>query len=98
MTRHRITIAPNTPAPGTHQVVVDGQDISDAVNSLTLRVEGGVLPVVDVELAMVEVTRIDSEDAELYIPLTTRDALIALGWTPPPASSTTQAATPEEAL
>ncbi|MFI6883389.1 hypothetical protein [Streptosporangium canum] len=83
MTRHRITITPNTPRFGAHQLLVDGHDISNGVRSLRLALNPGEIPTVELGLGIIEIDRMESEQAELYIPDTTRDALITLGWTPP---------------
>jgi hypothetical protein len=85
MIRHRIAITTNTPRLGLHQLAVDGHDISHGVSTLTMRLESGSLPVVELELGIVEIERVEAEEAELYIPDATRDALITLGWTPPGA-------------
>lgn len=87
MTRHRITIAPNTPRFGSHQLLVDGHDISNGVRSLRLSLGPGEIPSVELELGIVEIDRMESEQADLYIPDFTREALIALGWTPPAEAS-----------
>ncbi|WP_068924994.1 hypothetical protein [Planobispora rosea] len=91
MTRHRVTIAPNTPTLGSHQLLVDGHDISRGVASLRMSLDAGEVPAVELELRILELDRMDLEDAELYIPDATRGALIALGWTPPGAESQDEA-------
>jgi hypothetical protein len=83
MTRPRLTIAPNANGLGRHKVLADGQDISHGVRSVRLSLDPGELPSVELELAVIEIDGIDVEESRLYVPDATREALIALGWTPP---------------
>lgn len=69
------------------RVEVNGHDVSSAVRTVDLRFEAGNVPQVDLELAVVEVQEFASEEAELLIPSDVHDALVALGWTPPPDKS-----------
>lgn len=79
-----ISITTNTPAVGAHRIEVDGQDISSGVRAATLWLHPGELPELDLELHVVEVQRIDSAEAKVVVPDATREALVKLGWTPPP--------------
>lgn len=66
---------------GIGHLEIGGVDISAATRSVELRVKAGDLPEVMVDLSVIEV-EIDGE-AEFKVLPVTRDALIALGWTPP---------------
>lgn len=83
MTRHQVTIAPNADGLGCHRLLVDDHDISKGVRSLTMSLNPGEIPTVELELSLVEIDRLESKQADLLIPGSTRDALITLGWTPP---------------
>ncbi|WP_028192937.1 hypothetical protein [Salinispora pacifica] len=65
------------------RVILDGTDVSGAVRRLTVRAEAGCLPDIELDLSIVDATRIDSDHAQMLIPPATRDALVTLGWTPP---------------
>lgn len=69
-------------AGGPHSLTVDGHDISKGVRSLALDIERGSLPMLSIDLAVFEVTDVEGP-ARLLIPDGTRDALVAMGWTPP---------------
>ncbi|GIH91967.1 hypothetical protein ACFFMN_33835 [Planobispora siamensis] len=61
-----------------------------------MSLNAGEVPAMELEMRILELDRIELEEAELYIPDDTRDALIALGWTPPgtaPADEALRAAT-----
>ncbi|SEN85471.1 hypothetical protein [Nonomuraea pusilla] len=83
MKRHKVTILPNAGGFGAHGLQVDGHDISRGVRSLTMSLDPGTPPRVDLEMALVEVQRMEFETSELYISESTREALITLGWTAP---------------
>jgi hypothetical protein len=82
MSNHAITITPGE-WPGGARIRLDDTDISNAVRGIDVSMEAGNLPQVTVELRIDEIRRIDSEHAVVLIPSSTRDALVALGWTPP---------------
>lgn len=85
MTQQRsVTITP-VPAWGVGQarIEVDGHDISTAVRGVDVRMRAGELPIVDLDLMVYEVKRLDMAEAEVVIDSDVRDALIKLGWTPP---------------
>lgn len=82
-TPYKITVVPNSPSVGYHEVQVDGHDISLGVRDLRLEIKPGHLPRVELELQVHEIHQLQFETAELIIPDGTRDALIAMGWTPP---------------
>ena len=65
-------------------VEVNGLDIGRAVGSYHLRQEAGHLPVLELELL---VRPAFDGEARVEIPLQTRAALIALGWTAPDGST-----------
>lgn len=66
------------------RVSIDGHDISKAVRSLTFNGDAGMHPRVTLDLDIHDVTTVSSQNTELLIPDGTAEALIALGWTPPP--------------
>lgn len=61
---------------------IDGVDLSDAVRAVTVRHEVDNLPTVTVELCLFT-GDVNGSEAIAHLPDETRDALIALGWTPP---------------
>lgn len=69
--------------PGVHQLLIDGHDVSKAVTSLTLNLEGGGSPELHLRLDNFDLARYDHPDTKIVLTDPTRDALIALGWTPP---------------
>lgn len=81
MSQHRITITPGEPKPGFARIELDGHDIGNAVTHASVRFRPGDLPNVTLGLAA-ELGPIDG-DAQVWLPPETREALIALGWTPP---------------
>jgi hypothetical protein len=85
MSRHRVEITPDWP-PGNGSVLIDGHDIANAVREarVVVVVPAGEAPRVELELGVVNITPLGATEAEVYISPETRDALIALGWTPPP--------------
>lgn len=66
------------------RVILDGTDVSGAVRRLTVRAKAGRPSDIELDLSVVDVTRIDSDHAQVLNPPATRDALVTLGWTPPP--------------
>lgn len=76
-----------TPIPewgvGQARIEVDGHDISTAVRGVDVRLRAGELPIVDLDLVVHEVQRLEMAEAEVVIDSDVRDALITLGWTPP---------------
>lgn len=75
---------------GRGQVEVGGRDIANSVNALRLDarvVPGGVEKTLTLDL---EVERIDvGGTPTIRVPQATHDALVAIGWTPPPAQPPT---------
>ena len=66
------------------RVVLDGADVSKGVRGLTIRAGLGQVTQVELDLSVFDVTEFESDAVQILIPDHTRDALIALGWTPPP--------------
>lgn len=83
MSMHQVVITPNAPGLGLHRFEVDGHDITHAVHKAALWLEPGCLPELEVELHLLESRRLEAEDAVVSVPAATREALVALGWTPP---------------
>jgi hypothetical protein len=73
--------------PWRPRVEVDGQDISAAVRSVTVRYERNHRADVEIELLAntVELTEFAKEETKtvLSLPPGVEDALTTLGWTPP---------------
>lgn len=65
------------------RIVLDGCDVSRGVRGFRVTSQCGELTRLELDLRVLDVTRLDSEETEIVIPDATRDALIALGWTPP---------------
>lgn len=82
MTQHKITITPGK-SIGLDRIEVDGHDISKAVQRVDICLRPYAPPLVDLELNVHEIQTFEMAEAELLIPTDVRDALIALGWTPP---------------
>lgn len=71
---------------GVGEILVDGRDIAHGVTDLTLTVGARRPAALVVELAvfLVRDVQVDGEAiTTVRMPDATRDALIALGWTPP---------------
>ncbi|MFC4006625.1 hypothetical protein ACFOY2_05295 [Nonomuraea purpurea] len=85
MTERKLTLSGG---PLSYEVAIDGRDVSRGVRRLSIEVDprnNG--PRVETELAIdaIEVTALGARDPEFVVsmPDEARDALIALGWTPP---------------
>jgi hypothetical protein len=82
---HSVQIAPGAPVAGKTRISVDGQDISTAVTRAVLELDvKNAFPELHLELGHVDVTEFGAEETRVVLIAPTRDALIALGWTPPP--------------
>ncbi|MFE2021313.1 hypothetical protein ACFW9O_25025 [Streptomyces sp. NPDC059499] len=68
-------------------ITVGGTDISKGVSAITWRSSLDEYPSMELELRVFDVTTLSSEDTEILIPEETAQALIAIGWTPPDATS-----------
>lgn len=65
-------------------VVLDGQDITAAVQSLSIHAEAGAArPRVVLNLDIIDATTFSSPETQLLIPAAAAATLVALGWTPP---------------
>ena len=67
--------------PGASQIVVDGKDLANGCRAIQLNGEAADLPKLTLDLLLSEIT-FDGQ-VRAWIPDGTREALIALGWTPP---------------
>lgn len=65
------------------RVIVDGNDITHSVRGLEYSADVGMMPRLKVDLAMFDVTRIESEHTEVLLSGATIQLLIDAGWTPP---------------
>lgn len=68
---------------GRGTVTVDGHDLSRAVQRVSVNLAAGGTAEIELDLAVLEVTRLNVLGAQVVIPGDTRDALVKLGWTPP---------------
>lgn len=69
------------PMGANSTIDIGGHDLSKAVRALAITAEVGTVPVVSLDLVV-----LDGDvggEVVVTIPATTRDALVALGWTPP---------------
>lgn len=66
----------------TGTLKVDGNDLTDAVRGVDISLRAGHLPVIHLDLVILDLESVTT-DAKVFIPDATREALIALGWTPP---------------
>lgn len=71
-------------ADGFGRVSVNSDDLSNAIQGVFLSCRVGKLPRLILDLTIAETIDAVAE-AEVAIPAATRDALVALGWTPPTA-------------
>jgi hypothetical protein len=83
MSQHKITITAG-PGFGQEHIELDGHDITEALQGLDIRMRVGSYPQIKLALNVHEIQTFDMAEAELLIPTDVRDALVALGWTPPP--------------
>lgn len=69
---------------GRGRVLLDGQDLAVAVHSMSLHAKAGHSPLLQLEL-LVDVIESSTEATQVEVVMSdaTRDALIAIGWTPP---------------
>jgi hypothetical protein len=68
---------------GRGRVLVDGDDISDAVRGVEVRAEEGGPTSATLDLTVLDATRIESARTEVVMAGRVRDLLLAAGWTPP---------------
>lgn len=68
--------------PRGNRVVVDGHNLAHAVGGFTLTAEAGQVAHLELILAALPVTSTGEADVRLHPAI--HDALVALGWTPPP--------------
>lgn len=64
------------------RISIEGEPIK-GVRGLTYRAAMDEMPSLELELAIHDVTTLNSKDTEIYLPDSTVATLIALGWTPP---------------
>lgn len=80
----RIMLRVSPTGRGGDQVVVDGQDLAPICAGYTLTTGAGHVPVLALQLRMRQVGEVTGE-ARVAVDAQTHQALVALGWTPPPA-------------
>lgn len=72
-----------TGLPGGTAVRLDDQDIVRDLRGLTLTMGVDRVPVVELDVSVFEGVGLELEDVQVYIPESTRELLVRLGWTPP---------------
>lgn len=65
------------------QVLLDGTDIANGIDGLTVTMHAGQPANVELSIPIVDITEIQDTEARVYISPASREALTALGWTPP---------------
>jgi hypothetical protein len=78
----RIEIS-GTGLPGGTAVRLDGQDIINAVRGLKLALGVGQLPELELDVVIRDAVELELQDVQVYLPNSTRELLVRLGWTPP---------------
>jgi hypothetical protein len=78
------------------KIKLDGQDISTAIQGLTLDMQTGSIPFCRLDLRIYNVTELQDVSDKYLIPQETQDLLKLLGWTPPHEGSTFQVKGPEK--
>lgn len=68
---------------GIGTIMVDGQNIANGCVGMALDLEPNRIPRIQLDLRIYEHAELVLADPIITIPDATRDALIALGWTPP---------------
>lgn len=63
-------------------VVLDGEDVSDGIQGLTLEARVGEVTRVTLDIPVVVTSEVE-DNVEVFMPDATRALLIKLGWTPP---------------
>ncbi|MCM2580458.1 hypothetical protein [Streptomyces meridianus] len=86
MKTHRIAIEGDG-LPGSTNVLLDGRDIGRGLTGLTLTLAHDRVPHVELDLVVVDATRVGSVEAEVVLGSGVADTLVALGWTPPAEES-----------
>ncbi|MFD4912841.1 hypothetical protein ACFWNR_06415 [Streptomyces virginiae] len=81
MSRHQVEIHPDS--LDRCRVLVDGVDIARGLVGLHLRMGVGEIPQLDLDLKVIDVTRLGSVETEVALGAGVHEALVALGWTPP---------------
>jgi hypothetical protein len=71
-------------ADGTYRVTLDGHDLTTALRGVSFGVGAECTPYVELDLAAAAMDASFTPEA-VHLTAPTRDALIALGWTPPAA-------------
>jgi hypothetical protein len=72
-----------TPGTSSCKIKLNGEEIQNAVQGLQVTGTPGASFDVELDLAIFETFRFESEDAAVHVSDGARDLLIKLGWTPP---------------
>lgn len=67
-------------------ILLDGEDISPAVCSVSIKADAGEIPEVSLQLAVIEIeVEIPGRENEIRVTQATADLLKRFGWAPPPS-------------
>jgi len=69
--------------PRCARILLDGQDVAKGARGFTFQSEVGQLPVLTLDLMVLDVSRLDATDVQVIVPEATVKLLRTLGWTPP---------------
>lgn len=81
MTTHKLAITQLDPTG--YSITVDGHDISTALTEISVAMRAGQHTEATLNLRYIDVTEVQDTETRILVPGETRDALVALGWTPP---------------
>ncbi len=82
MSGRRVHISTEGKPAGQASIKVDGHEISGGVRSLRLDMDTDSFPFIGLDMAVMDVSA-DLEDTRIVVTPGCREALLALGWTPP---------------
>ncbi|SEO83287.1 hypothetical protein [Actinacidiphila rubida] len=66
-----------------HEVILDGTNIANGIDGLTITMRAGQPSKVEVSMPIVDVTELQDPEPRILVTDATRAALLALGWTAP---------------
>lgn len=81
MSKVHIEVSPNG---RDGKVIIDGHDIAPSTRGFRLSADVRSIPTLQLDLAIIDSTRIESQHVEVYLDPATAAYLERAGWTPPP--------------
>jgi hypothetical protein len=72
-----------TPGTSSCKVLLNGEEVQNAIQGLWIRGEPGQPFDVELNVAVFETFRFESDESDVHVDDKARDLLIKLGWTPP---------------